>query len=684
MTGLRSQFWDRGAECRTQSTGKVMVRVRSGAGYWLRTAILGVASVVTVLAISTDPADARRRKYRKARHVAASTYNPPQASIVVDANSGKVLQASNADAQRHPASLTKIMTLYMLFERLEAGKLSLDSEMDVSAHAASQAPTKLGLRPGQTLEVEDAIKALVTKSANDAAVVIAEHLGGDEEKFAQMMTRKARALGMSRTTYQNASGLPDPDQITTARDQALLGRAIQDRFPKHYRYFATTSFSYRGRAMRNHNKLLGRVEGVDGIKTGYTRASGFNLVSSVRRGNRHIVSVVLGGRSGGSRDALMRNLIATHIDDAASRRTVAKIQESTQAETRLALAPRKAKPAKVEESEDTSEEVAEDASETPNEVADTQSDNADKAVPAKSGADKAIAEKSGADKKMATAIPAPQAAPAQSFAAIPAPAARPDNAPPASGVISTPQVAALEGSTAPIKPVSVKTVVVRTQPMRVASAPIAATDDKAIETRNANARNADARSVEDRGPTASINTTAISAAPLPAAKLPPVAGNHGSGQGVLGVLPANIPNVPAQDARRDARAELHKSQDIKSQELKAPGAAVAKTAPTVKLADAKADIKVSQPVEMKKPAAHTGWVIQIGAFESEAEARQRLDSARASVKGVLAKADPFTEAVAKGDKKLYRARFAGFEKDDAENACRYLKRNHITCITVRN
>ena len=175
--------------------------------------------------------------------------------------------------------------------------------------------------------------------------MVAEAIGGDEETFARMMTRKARALGMSRTNYANASGLPDEDQVTTARDQVTLGRAIQDRFPRYYRYFATSSFVYRGHAMRNHNKLLGRVEGVDGIKTGYTRMSGFNLVSSVRRGNRHIVAVVLGGASGGARDARMRCLIEQHIASASTNRSVAKIAETT--EVSAAAAP--AAPAKKPE-----------------------------------------------------------------------------------------------------------------------------------------------------------------------------------------------------------------------------------------------------------------------------------------------------------------------------------------------
>src|SRR5216683_258883 len=154
------------------------------------------------------------------------------------------LSANNPDASRHPASLTKIMTLYLLFERLDAGKMKLDTEMEVSEHASEQAPTKLGLRPGQTIRVEDAIKGLVTRSANDAAVVIAEAIGGNEGDFARQMTRKARALGMLRTVYRNASGLPDDEQVTTARDQANLGRAIQDRFPRYYRYFSTTAFNY--------------------------------------------------------------------------------------------------------------------------------------------------------------------------------------------------------------------------------------------------------------------------------------------------------------------------------------------------------------------------------------------------------------------------------------------------------
>jgi D-alanyl-D-alanine carboxypeptidase len=308
-------------------------------GTWRSTTALGRAFcgtmaaavvAVTVLALGADVADARLRPHAKAaphRVVHGSNYRPPYAALVVDDNSGQVLHEDHPDEPRHPASLTKIMTLYLLFEQLELGNVKLDTALPISVHAASQPPTKLGLRPGQTILVEDAIKGLVTKSANDAAAVVAEAMAGTEEEFAQRMTRKARALGMSGTTYVNASGLPADEQITTARDQITLGRAIQMRFPKYYAYFSTPFFIYRGAAMNNHNSLLRTVDGVDGIKTGYTEASGYNLVASVRRNNRHIVCVVLGGTSNAARDTRMRQLIEEHIVQATTERTAPMIVE---------------------------------------------------------------------------------------------------------------------------------------------------------------------------------------------------------------------------------------------------------------------------------------------------------------------------------------------------------------------
>src|SRR2546423_12488974 len=375
----------------------------------LRVCVLGLTTVTTAVIFTGDAAQARRSQHpRHARdhQEARQSYSPAFSSIIVDGNSGATLSASNPDASRHPASLTKIMTLYLLFERLDGGNMKLDSEMQVSERASEQAPTKLGLRPGQTIRVEEAIKGLVTRSANDAAVVIAETIAGSEGDFAKLMTRKARALGMARTVYRNASGLPDDEQVTTARDQSTLGRAIQDRFPRYYRYFSTTAFNYHGHSIRNHNKLLGSVEGVDGIKTGYTRASGFNLVTSMRRGNRHLVGVVMGGRSGGSRDATMRSLLAENLEKAATKRTVAAIAERN-------------------------------ASDANAEVAEAEAESRPTRTVQAQGAVQVVS----ASTEPAAALPVRPAAPAtrsviaQAAAAVPPAQAKPEPAPVTSGVI---------------------------------------------------------------------------------------------------------------------------------------------------------------------------------------------------------------------------------------------------------
>ncbi|MGP9821022.1 serine hydrolase [Salinarimonas sp. NSM] len=240
---------------------------------------------------------------------AEAAYNPPYAAFVMDVKTGEVLHAENADARRYPASLTKVMTLYMLFEQLESGRLQLDSPLRVSARAAAEPPSKIGVRAGSTIAVEAAILALVTKSANDVAAVVAENLGGSVENFARQMTERARQLGMSNTTFRNPHGLPNSGQVTTARDMATLAVAIQDRFPRYYGYFQRRSFAFAGTTHRNHNRLLGRVEGVDGIKTGFIRASGFNLMTNAKANGRHIVTIVMGGRSGAHRDGIVERLV---------------------------------------------------------------------------------------------------------------------------------------------------------------------------------------------------------------------------------------------------------------------------------------------------------------------------------------------------------------------------------------
>jgi D-alanyl-D-alanine carboxypeptidase len=277
----------------------------------LRVVLLALAAVTGLLAEAAAPGP-------------RAAVSAPDAAIVVDAKTGKALYASHADSRRHPASLTKMMTLYLLFEALDRGSLRLDARITVSDHAAAQAPTKLGVKAGGTITVRDAMLSLITKSANDMAVALGERLGGSEPEFAEMMTRKARDLGMASTTFRNASGLPDDGQVTTARDMATLGRALREHYPDYFGYFATRSFVWNGVRITNHNPLLGEVEGVDGIKTGYTRASGYNLVTSVKRDGRELVAVVIGGDTARWRDAHMAELVATYLPKASAGRRTAE------------------------------------------------------------------------------------------------------------------------------------------------------------------------------------------------------------------------------------------------------------------------------------------------------------------------------------------------------------------------
>ena len=632
-----------------------MLRTSLASSRALRAFALGLITVSTTIIFTTESADARRYRGRHQvrQHEARSSYSPAFASIIVDGNSGAVLQSTNPDATRHPASLTKIMTLYLLFERLEAGKMTVDSEMNVSEHASDQAPTKLGLKPGQKLKVEDAIKGLVTRSANDAAVVIAEAIAGNEDEFARLMTRKARALGMTKTVYRNASGLPNDEQITTARDQATLGRAIQDRFPRYYRYFGTTTFVYKGNAIRNHNRLLGSVEGVDGIKTGYTRASGFNLVSSMRRGNRHLVGVVLGGRSGGSRDATMRSLLAENLEKAATKRTVAAITERGPGEANVEVAEAEtAKPSmvQVQGAVQVAAEPSLDAMQTTRSVAS--------AKPSLMAA-------------AAAALPPAQPRPEVQ--------AKPEPAPLTSGVIQSQQLAAIPGSAEPMKPVRVKTVQVKAGPMKLASAgptqPTPPVTTHAIaraemaETSNAVVAKADkteAARTEFVRPEIVRPDAARTA-------LPPQPPGHGTGNGLLGVLPASSVAAPPAAAPSQAMAYVAPAKtELQPAQAQPPAPRLA--------------VQQNGAIKPAVPAsARTGWIVQVGALESESEAKQRIEAAKSQARGMLNKADPFTEpVVSKDNRKLFRARFAGLEKDQAEAVCRALKRADISCITVRN
>jgi D-alanyl-D-alanine carboxypeptidase len=354
-----------------------------------------------------------------------------------------------------------------------------------------------------------------------------------------MMTRKARALGMKRTVYRNASGLPDSAQVTTARDQAILGRAIQEHFPRYYKYFSTRTFNYRGQTIANHNRLLGRIEGVDGIKTGYIRASGFNLVTSVHRDRRYVVAVVLGGKSAAARDARMRQLIGSHIREAAIKRTAPMVART---------------PAKPEPR------------------------NAGRFALASAGS---------------------------------TPVAR-------STTVSRPRATPSAGSTEPIRPVPVRTLSVK----------------PGKTTRTASVAPLHLPSAPPPAPESSPPTTITAHPPAPAV----------TRAGILGVLPA-----------RASTASL--------------GEAAPPPAPAVMQA---------------KTRVRSGWIIQVGAYPAESEAKERLSAVRSKASRLLAAADPFTEPVQRGETTLYRARFAGLDKEQAQAACKFLKRNSVDCLAIKN
>lgn len=559
-----------------------------GARFGLRCCILSLAAIAAALAFSSDAAIARHhhRTYARHRHSHEDAYDPPYSSIVVDGNSGAVLEAVNPDALRHPASLTKVMTLYLLFERLDAGRIKLDTPLAVSEHASEQAPTKLGLKPGQTITVEDAIKGIVTRSANDAAVVIAENLGGSEPAFAKLMTEKAHALGMTHTTYINASGLPDDDQVTSARDQVLLGRAIQDRFPRDYKYFSTQEFEFRGTTIRGHNHLLSEVAGVDGIKTGFTRASGFNLLTSLHRDGRYLVAAVMGGPSASERDARMRELIADHIQEAALHRTAPTIAD-----------------APIHRNEP---------------IAFTKSP----LISTK------LTEGSFVSRADPTAT--------------------------ATASVKSPADAAAD---APIKPVLVRTIPYRTVPVQTASlAPMPMLV-----------------------PVAAPSPQAAAAQPIPRPQQPPAS-------------PDRQPAVAAAAAPAAARAVYAaRTPAPQAQAVPlAPSAPVAAVtaAETAPLEPEGTDLADADPTQIRSalPAvhAHGGWLIQIGAFDDENDAKQHLSAAQLKARGTLAAKDPFTERIQKGDKALYRARFAGFDEATARAACKALKRSDFQCMALKD
>ncbi len=657
-----------------------MLRIRTGARDGLRWGLFGF--VAAFLTLTND-----------------ATQAAPYADIVVDANSGAILHATNPDARRHPASLTKIMTLYLLFEQIEAGKLKLDSALKVSSEAAGQAPTKLGLKPGSTLVVEDAIKGMVTRSANDAAVVVAEAIAGSESDFAKLMTRKAQALGMNGTVYKNASGLPDDDQVTTARDQSVLGRAIQERFPRYYKYFSIRSFTFRGQSIANHNHLLGKVEGVDGIKTGYIGASGFNLVTSVHRGNRYLVAVVMGGSSGASRDARMRDLINEKIALASVKHTATMVAEAAERPAREAVVAaqpeRKPQPMVVTKAEsNAAAKVVAKAEAKPDVAAKTQATAEPKA---KAEPRFAVASAISVPARLSTAA-------ASSEAAHPEP------------VAMLTQARVVIGSTEPIEPVLVKTLAVRAgtkaapvMALQVASsrapAPVAAVASAlpAAAAKPEAAEPTPAAAVEAAPPAPTAINPAPASAPADAAKSEP-----GPQASVAAVKAEPTPSIPTPAGKAEPSISATATKADPAPAVETPAEPASAAAMKLQSATATAAPAAAKPQAVKpiagtidatttpaklaagtKPAMQAakhrpGWIIQVGAYPAEQAAKQRLSTVQSKASKMLTGAEAFTETIDKGGTTYYRARFAGLDKDKAEAACKYLKKNDVECVTIKN
>jgi D-alanyl-D-alanine carboxypeptidase len=493
---------------------------------------------------------------------------------------------------------------------------------------------------------------------------VAENIAGDEDTFAKLMTRKAQALGMAHTVYRNASGLPNSEQVTTARDQALLGRTIQERFPRYYKYFSTRVFEYHGEAIGNHNRLLGSVEGVDGIKTGYISASGFNIVTSVHRDNRFLIAVVFGGSSAGSRDERMRGLIHDNIAAASVQHTAPLVAEADSkpdtkpgtksASPTYAVASASSVPVTVTSAKP---EAKPDAKSAAKGKPETKS-----APPAF-----ALASATSVPFALTPAKPEPKAdaKPETKSAALGYAMASASSVPVtltsksdpgASTTVQVPRWAAINsipaprntptiGSEDPIHPVLVKTVMVRA--------------GSAVQTASLAPLQLPAPAEAPAPATTQAIPQPTTPAPAKAAVLPfPPPGTR---PGAIGGLPSHVTTATVAEPAPAAAP---------------PPPSPAPVAPVA--------TRSSAPAAAPQTQAHAGWIIQVGAFPAEGEAKQRLSAVQSKASKFLASADPFTETVSKGEATLYRARFAGLGKDQAEAACNYLKHNDVDCMTIKN
>ena len=614
----------------------------------------------------------------------ARAEGPRHAAMIIDANSGKVLHDANADEPRYPASLTKLMTLYLAFEAIEQGRLSLDTELTVSEAAASVAPSKLELAPGETITLADAIKALVTKSANDMAVAVAEKIAGDERTFAELMTKRARQIGMRATTFRNASGLPDSEQVTTARDMLTLALRIYDDFPAKARVFSLREFTYRGKTYRTHNTLMRSFAGMDGMKTGYTRASGFNLVTSVHRDGKHLVAAVFGGATASSRNAHMRQILNSALDDASTEKTrIAKPQ--------LIASVRPAERRQKDDASQPKKTVV--AANVP------QPKPAVKPAPKPAAPKQEAAAKPAAEMKAVSVTPpaaAPPKQPEQSISVAPpveAQAARLPDEPQQSVSVSPPIVVAsvrtiaispepvAQPSTAPdVSPATIAP----TPPAQVAAASIAPKLDFAALRKAITGKAA----VEARPAKAAREVSPAPAATTPARDDETIVAKV-EGSTVAGRPPSTLGNQAALLTQGAAEAPMGGAvaQEVAFTSLARPPStleaqASAAEATTPVATHSQAMAAINPPMGLNGPAAAAAPAIQIGAYASEQEAGRQLEALRARAAAVLGGTTPMTRRIESGGRQLFAARFGGLDQAAASKACLELQKQSIDCFVV--
>lgn len=587
------------------------------------------------------------------------------AAMAIDANTGEVVHEQFADAPRHPASLTKIMTIFLAFREIEKGRLTFATPIRISERAASVAPSKLDLDPGEEIAAGDAIKALVTKSANDVAVALAEHIGGSEAGFVRMMNETAAEIGMRSTTFYNASGLPDDRQITTARDMLALAMRLQDEFPQHYRYFSIKSFDYRGKTYRTHNTLMHGFPGMDGIKTGYTRASGFNVVSSVHTENKHVVAVVFGGVTAAARNAHMRVILYRALQKASTQKTrkpkavlVARRSKAPErVETGITAMPGEPEP----EPQIIAAAQAEDETEAeaPKVNWKTETKNAPKAV--------------------AAAVPKLKASPQPVYAQkarkqdqIAAVIARADTGPTTRVVTTTtikfPPAAPEEAATQAQSPPA---------PVEAAMAP-PRLDLHALRQAMAPPAEQPAEPQPNQSP-----------APLPSGIERLLARDDGPASSSANAASVGIETEGTSPTSSGDTRQARPPSTLDSQAQVLAMNTESKPRPVFARANA-----ASLPSHLKGPnmeptrvapaPAGKGFEIQIGAYGSMEEAQARMASARKKATGLLDKHEHVAMAVQRGDRQIYRARFVNFTEGSASNACLELRRMAIDCFVMKS